>query len=41
MAKRIYATCDIGNLALDRLREKDYEVEVYPPQEPPPKTPNC
>src|SRR5256885_8381921 len=37
MPKRIYATCDIGKPALDRLREKGYEVEVYPGTEPPPK----
>lgn len=37
MKKRIYATCDIGQPALDRLRDKGYEVEVYPAPEPPPK----
>jgi glyoxylate reductase len=37
VAKRVYATCDIGKPALDRLREKGYELEVYPGPEPPPK----
>src|SRR5256885_10612856 len=37
MPKRIYATCDIGKPALDRLREKGYEVEVNPRTEPRPK----
>lgn len=34
---RIFATCDIGN-APERLRERGYEVDVYPHPEPPPKT---
>lgn len=34
---RIYATCDIGEEALDRLRKQGYDVEVYPHIEPPPK----
>ena len=34
---RIFATCDIGDAALDRLRERGYELEVYPGPEPPPK----
>ena len=34
--KRVYATCDIGE-ALDLLRKRGYEVEVYPGPEPPPK----
>ena len=34
--KRIYATCDIGE-ALDLLRKRGYDVEVYPGPEPPPK----
>src|ERR1700686_231128 len=34
---RIFATCHIGDAALDRLREKGYEVEVYPGPEAPPK----
>jgi glyoxylate reductase len=33
---RVFATCDIGP-ALDLLRKKGYEVEVYPNPEPPPK----
>ena len=35
--KRIYATCDIGKDALDRLRERGYAVEVYDQVKPPPK----
>lgn len=35
---RIFATCDIGGEALDRLRERGYEVEVYGQLEPPPKS---
>ena len=34
---RIYATCDIGEPALARLREKGWAVEVYPEMQPPPK----
>ena len=34
---RIYATCDIGREALDRLRERGFAVEVYPEVQPPPK----
>src|SRR5690348_5580170 len=34
---RVFATCDIGGEALDRLRQRGYEVEVYPSPEPPPK----
>ena len=34
---RVFATCDIGGEALDRLRQRGYEVEVYPNPEPPPK----
>jgi len=34
---RIFATTDIGKEALDRLREKGWEVEVYDHLEPPPK----
>ena len=37
MAKRVYVTCDIGKAALDRLREKGYEVEVHPHEEAPSK----
>ncbi len=34
---RVFATCDIGKDALDLLRERGYEVEVYDRLEPPPK----
>src|SRR5262245_46060924 len=34
---RIFATCDIGEPALDRLREKGWAVEVYPEMQPPPR----
>ena len=34
---RVFATCDIGE-SLDRLRERGYDVEVYPKPEPPPKS---
>jgi glyoxylate reductase len=34
--RRVYATCDIGE-ALDLLRKRGYDVEVYPGPEPPPK----
>ena len=35
---RIFATCDIGQEALDRLRQKGWELEVYDKIEPPPKS---
>lgn len=35
---RVFATCDIGKEALDRLRQRGYEVEVYERLDPPPKT---
>ena len=35
---RVFATCDIGDAALNRLRERQYELEVYPHPEPPPKS---
>jgi glyoxylate reductase len=35
---RVYATCDIGEPAFNRLRELGYELEVYPDSEPPPKS---
>ncbi|HEY6272896.1 MAG TPA: D-glycerate dehydrogenase [Terriglobales bacterium] len=35
---RVFATCDIGDAALDRLRQKGYELEVYPGPEAPPKS---
>jgi glyoxylate reductase len=34
---RVFATCDIGQDALDVLRQRGYEVEVYPAPEAPPK----
>ena len=34
---RIYATCDIGKAALDRFRERGWEVEVHDQVQPPPK----
>lgn len=34
---RVFATCDIGE-AIDVLRRRGYEVEVYPHPEAPPKT---
>ena len=34
---RVFATCDIGK-SLDRLRERGYEIEVYPNPEAPPKS---
>ena len=34
---RVFATCHIGDAAIHRLRERGYEVEVYPSPEPPPK----
>jgi glyoxylate reductase len=37
MSFRIYATCDIGKEALDRLRERGWELEVYDRIEPPPQ----
>jgi glyoxylate reductase len=37
-ALRIFATCDIGSEALERLRERGYQVEVYGQLEPPPKS---
>src|SRR6202046_3020200 len=33
---RVFATCDIGD-GIDLLRKRDYEVEVYPEPEAPPK----
>src|SRR3954465_15258837 len=34
---RVFATCDIGE-AIDVLRKRGYEVEVYPHPEAPPKS---
>jgi glyoxylate reductase len=35
--KRVFATCDIGE-SIDLLRQRGYEVEVYPGPEAPPKS---
>jgi glyoxylate reductase len=37
MPYRAYATCHIGDAALAILRDRGYEVEVYPHPDPPPK----
>jgi glyoxylate reductase len=37
MRMKIFSTCDIGQPALEVLRKRGYEVEVYPHSEPPPK----
>lgn len=37
MSFRVYATCHIGDGALQVLRARGYEVEVYPQSDPPPK----
>jgi glyoxylate reductase len=37
-AFRVFATCDIGEDAFNILRERGYEVEVYPESAPPAKT---
>jgi len=34
---RVFATCDIGRAALERLREKGYAVEVHPELQAPPR----
>src|SRR5579884_1349726 len=34
---RVFATCDIGNDALDVLRKRGYQLEVYPEPKAPPK----
>ena len=38
MSFRIFATCDIGPEALQRLRDKGWELEVYEQVEPPPRS---
>jgi glyoxylate reductase len=38
MPFRIFATCDIGDEALDRLRRKGWDLEVYASAEPPPRS---
>jgi len=35
---RVFATADIGQVALERLRELGYQVEVYPSTDAPPKS---
>jgi glyoxylate reductase len=37
MSFRIFATCDIGQEALQRLRDKGWQLEVYDQVEPPPR----
>lgn len=37
MKKRVFVTCDIGE-ALDLLRQRGYQVDVYPSPEAPPKS---
>ena len=37
MSKRVFVTCDIGE-ALEVLRQRGYEVEVYPSPEAPSKS---
>jgi glyoxylate reductase len=35
---RVFATCHIGDAAFNRLRERGYDLEVYPGPEAPPKS---
>ncbi len=35
---RVFATCDIGKDAIDLLRARNYDVEVYDHPDPPPKS---
>ncbi len=37
MGFRVFATCNIGDDALDVLRQRGYELEVFPQTDPPPK----
>lgn len=37
MKFKVFATCEIGEPAFNRLRERGYELEVYPGPEAPPK----
>jgi glyoxylate reductase len=37
MSFRVFATCHIGDAALDVLRRRGYELEVYPEADPPAK----
>ena len=34
----VFATADIGDAAFNRLRERGYQLEIYPTPEPPPKS---
>lgn len=34
---RVFVTCDLGGPAIDLLRKRGYDVEVYPHPDPPPK----
>ena len=36
-AFRVFATCNIGDDALNLLRQRGYQLEVYPGPEAPPK----
>ena len=38
MTRRVFATTDIGGEALQRLRDKGWQLEVYAQVEPPPKS---
>src|SRR5580765_5299108 len=38
MKVRVFATADVGPAALDLIRTKGYELEVYPSMEAPPKS---
>jgi glyoxylate reductase len=35
---RVFATCDIGTEALDLLRKRGYDIDLYPQPEAPPKS---
>src|SRR5437763_10429186 len=37
MSLRVYATCHIGDEAENVLRQRKYQLEIYPGPEPPPK----
>ncbi len=37
MSFRVFGTCNIGDAALEILRQRGYELEVYPQADPPPK----
>jgi len=38
MSFRVYASCDIGEAALNLLRKRGFQVEVHPLPDPPPKS---